>query len=156
MTKSTSDHNPHLLRSTVHCFVTAGTLAVALFTTGCSTIENMHLEQQARAQAELRWSFLMRGDFQSAWNLHSEGWRAANPYLVWKAQFGTDIAWEAAETAGSVCNGAPADVCTVSVRVRYLVKNLPIKDTALTSEIKETWINSAEGWRHVPGTVKAE
>lgn len=128
-----------------------GLLALA---TGCTSLDNMRLEQQARTQAEQRWHHMIKGNFEGAWAMHSSGWQAANPFITWRSQFGADIEWTEAEAVGSQCDGMPPEVCTVTVRISYRIKSLPYKDNTGASEVKETWVHSDEsGWRHVPGQV---
>lgn len=127
-----------------------------VFLGGCTTLDNVRLEQQVRAQAEQRWHHMIKGDFEAAWAMHSGGWQAANPFVTWRSQFGADIVWTDAETVGSQCDSSPPDVCTVTVRISYRIKSLPYKDDSGTGEVKETWVHSDAGWRHVPGQVPVQ
>jgi hypothetical protein len=110
-------------------------------------------EQAVRKRAEQRWQALIAGKFEDAWAMHSPGWRAVNPYADWRSSMGTSIKWLAARSTQAVCEGTPAERCTVSMMITS--QPVAIKDVPRETGLIEAWVRSGGQWWHVPVVVKA-
>ena len=101
-------------------------------------------------RAQMRWDALLARDFDTAYALHSPGYRSANSRVDFEiSQRTRKVAVTAAKVAGSDCDG---DACAVSALVQYRVGSpLPgVSNWESSSQLEERWVRTEGKWWFVP------
>jgi hypothetical protein len=121
-------------------------VAAALLAACAGTGGPVPAEVSVEERAQERWDHLIARDFQTAWQLHSPGFREATP----ADEFARDmvrrpVRWLAAEVRSADCEG---DLCNVRVAVTYQAVAAPAgqRRIRMTRTLEETWIRLDGQW----------
>lgn len=101
-------------------------------------------------RAQMRWDALLAGDFDTAYGLHSPGFRSANSRVDFEiSQRSRKVGVTVAKVTGSDCKG---DACTVSTAVQYRVGSpVPgVSNWESSSQLEERWVKTEGKWWFVP------
>ena len=112
-----------------------GTVADETETTEPSALESDILE---RSQA--RWSRLVAGDVEGAYEFTSPAYRSKTPLSRFRARFGGAVQWMSASPRTAECQ---EHRCRVTVEVSY---QLPKEGFEHMRPITETWIRASGEW----------
>ena len=126
-------------RATLAALLAAGALALA----GCAALQPQTAEQVVAERAEARWTALIDGDPDIAWEYTQPGYRAVVTKKQYSRRFGGAGQWTGAQVHGVTCQ---AERCTVKVRLtsRVLVPKFMGKE--ITGFFDETWVREDGQW----------
>jgi hypothetical protein len=129
--------------------LTVVTLALMLLA-GCASTAKAPDIDPVRERAEARWSALLAGDLESAYNYYSPGYRSANSVIDFGVSWSTRrVRFTSADYAEHQCEDGR---CSVAFDTGFTVERpVPGMDVFKgTQRIEETWIESDGQWWFVP------
>jgi hypothetical protein len=101
-------------------------------------------------RAQQRWDALLSGDFDTAYNIYSPGYRSANSRVDFEISHRSrKVAILLARVDDSECSG---EACTVNVSVQYRV-GAPVPGVSKwesSSRLQERWVKTEGKWWFVP------
>lgn len=127
--------------------VIAFLLAPLLFAS-CSTISTSESEVSARAQA--RWDSLLEGDYETAYEFLSPGYRSSVSRVDYEIDWRTRrVNYESAQYKSHECDG---DACTVKIFIGFnLAQPVPgVPEYRSSRMLEETWIRTDGKWWYLP------
>jgi hypothetical protein len=130
--------------------VTVLVLLAVMLLSACATTSTASPEDIVKERAQARWDALLDGDFATAYSYFSPGYRST--ITVVDFEIGVrmrKVQYRTAEYLGHSCEN---DVCTVQIKVGYLVaRPVPGLDNwESESMLSEQWINSDGEWWFLP------
>jgi hypothetical protein len=135
--------------SAVRPVVTVLVLLAVMLLSACAATP-ASTEDVIKERAQARWDALLDGDFATAYSYFSPGYRST--ITVVDFEIGVrmrKVRYRTAEYLGHSCEN---DVCTVQIKVGYLVaRPVPGLDNwESESMLSEQWINSDGEWWFLP------
>lgn len=108
-------------------------------------------EQQVTARADARWSLIIAGDWQAAYEMLTPGHRQVMTSDAYRlGLMNRKVDWIKAATEQVSCESE--DKCTATVKIDYAVEGgLPGAPEFNTSgRVEETWLRLEDVWYHLP------
>lgn len=107
---------------------------------GCASLTATP-EERVTQRAQARWTALVAGQFDKAYQYLSPAYKAAVPADRYRARFGGAASWQNAQVLAASCG---PDKCDVKIRVR--VKLATGGNLAIDTEVQETWLLDDGQW----------
>jgi len=124
------------------------TIVLTAWVTACATGTASMSNVQERAQA--RWNALLAGDYDTAYDFYSPGYRSSHSRGDFEIDMRTrKVRWVAAKVLGSTCE---AEACTVETSVDYKVtRPVPgVPEWKNTEKSTEQWVKTNGEWWYLP------
>jgi len=107
-------------------------------------------DQDIKQRAQARWDALVAGDYDTAYNYYSPGYRSSTSRVDFEiAMRVRRVRWTSAEVLESSCT---ADVCSVETKLGYKVaRPVPgISEWKNATDITERWVRTDGQWWFLP------
>jgi predicted small secreted protein len=123
-------------------------LLLATLMSACATTKSPETDIRQRAQA--RWDALLAGDYDTAYQYYSPGYRSSTSRVDFEISTRLRaVRWTSVEVLESSCE---ADVCTVSTHAGYTVVGaLPgVPEWKSKKKLTERWVRTRGQWWFLP------
>lgn len=121
-------------------------LVISLLLVACDS-----KEIKVKEAAQKRWTALIAGDFDSAYDLYSESYKNAVDLQSFRKKTKGVGLWKKADVQAVDCNQAQKE-CQAKVKVTVALKMRGIPQPVETSNVlQETWVNEGllSDWRYI-------
>ncbi len=120
---------------------------------GCATLEPEDSEKWRTSQrpilkerAEVRWSALMKGDYEKVYSFTSPEYRAVVDLQQYRAKYGRVVDWRVARVVDISYDGPTVATVSVEVTYRTSLPGLAGESIETKSLIPEKWIYRNREW----------
>ena len=117
-------------------------LLISLIVSGCASLSGGTPEEVVERRAMERVAFLMEGDFDSAYQYTTPGYRSTVPVREYSGRWVGATMWQDVKVANIKCQEEPAPRCQLALAVTFD----SLQTGLVTTHLQETWVKSDRRW----------
>ena len=117
-------------------------LLMPLLLPGCASLQGGAPEEVVARRAVERAAFLMKGDFESAYQYTTPGYRTLETVREYSGRWVGGTMWQDVKVVNVECEEEPVARCQLVLAVTFN----SLQTGLLTTHLQETWVKSGRDW----------